>query len=611
MMALSTWTVLAGVLPVALAAAPKLTPEQIAAKKISEAENWRLVKYTAYIWACVIGALLFYRLTRRLLRHVRRIANLNVGTSSDSRQRYFSIPHDNWARLKRYFIVAPLWRKRHNREFKLSAAVNVGTLPSRLQMLALCSYLAINIAMSAVTIDWHKSGGAFYSQARNRTGVLATINMVPLFLLAGRNNPLISLLDISFDTMNLLHRWIGRIAVLEAVAHAAFWMAEDIAEADSASAGWAAIGASIAHSEFILLGTIGACAFVALMLHSPSIIRHAFYETFLHVHQMLVIVAVIGVWIHLRMLDDNPNLIKFCIGAVACWVVDRALRFYSLIRNNTGNGVTKAEVEALPGDAVRITLRVARSWKFRPGQHVYMYMPSVGLWTSHPFSLAWSQEADSLTGEKMLPSSKQDIFGTRTVNMSLIVRRRTGFTDRLYNKAELAPGGKFMTTAFVEGPYGNQSFQSYGTVMFFAAGVGITHSVPHVRDLVAAYANGTCATRKVVLVWIIQSPEHLEWIRPWMTQILGMEKRRDILKILLFVTRPRSTKEIHSPSSSVQMFPGKPDVGALIEKEQEKQVGAMAVSCCGTGGLSDDCRRAMRERCQKTEIDFHEEAFSW
>lgn len=42
-----------------------------------------------------------------------------------------------------------------------------------------------------------------------------------------------------------------------------------------------------------------------------------------------------------------------------------------------------------------------------------------------------------------------------------------------------------------------------------------------------------------------------------MTEILAMEKRRDILKILLFVTRPKSTKEIHSPSATVQMFPGR------------------------------------------------------
>lgn len=42
-----------------------------------------------------------------------------------------------------------------------------------------------------------------------------------------------------------------------------------------------------------------------------------------------------------------------------------------------------------------------------------------------------------------------------------------------------------------------------------------------------------------------------------MTKILAMEKRREVLKVLLFVTRPGSTKEIHSPSSTVQMFPGR------------------------------------------------------
>ena len=88
----------------------------------------------------------------------------------------------------------------------------------------------------------------------------------------------------------------------------------------------------------------------------------------------------------------------------------------------------------------------------------------------------------------------------RRTNMSLIIRRRTGFTDTLFKKAEMSPGGKFTTSAFVEGPYGEQSFASYGTVMLFAAGVGITHQVPHVRDLVAGYANGTHATRKVTLV---------------------------------------------------------------------------------------------------------------
>ncbi|EMD00448.1 hypothetical protein BAUCODRAFT_118214 [Baudoinia panamericana UAMH 10762] len=565
----------------------------VAQPTAADIENIRLARVLGCIWLAIVAVLFVNRWTNTLLKHLRRLANLNHSISSEGRQSYFSIPNERLAKLKRHL-------------FRLSAATNIGTLPTRLQTIVVVGYLALNFILCAVTINWHDKH-AFYVEGRNRTGVLAVLNMIPLILLAGRNNPLLWLLDITFDTYNLLHRWIGRIVVLEAVTHASFWMAGMIATSGSHK-GWAMIKAAMASSQLIMTGTIGACTLATILLLTPSIVRHAFYETFLHIHILLGIVAIAATWVHTKHLT---TLHVFVQVAITCWVIERVLRVYSLVRNNTGRGVTKAEVEALPGDAVRITLRMARPWKFRPGQHIFLYMPTVGLWTSHPFSLAWSNE-DEFHTEKGLPMNRFDIYTAgKPTSMSLIVRRRTGFTDAMYRKAEKSPQGRFNTTAFVEGPYGDQSFQSYGTVMLFAAGVGITHQVPHVRDLVGAYANGTCATRRVILVWIIQSPEHLEWIRPWMTQILGMSKRRDILKILLFVTRPRSTREIHSPSASVQMFPGKPDVGALIDKEQAQQVGAMAISVCGTGSLSDDVRKAMRDRCEMTEMDFFEEAFSW
>lgn len=592
-------------LPYAMAAAPVRTPAQIANDPIAAEANAKVMRYTAWTWVAIVSAMLIYRWGLVLLRHVRRLANLNHGTSGDSKQKYFSIPSEGYSKVKRDIITAPLWKKRHNREFKLSAAANMGTLPGRLQTLFLLGYLGMQIAFCVWTIEW-SNPELWYDDARNRTGVLSVMNMIPLFLLAGRNNPLIYLLGISFDTYNLIHRWLGRMVVMEGVIHTAFWMGGKTYEK-----GWdigsSIIAKSLSTSPFIQTGMIGTGAFILLMLLSPSVVRHAFYETFLGIHILLAITSVVGVWMHCEGMREQG----FVMAATVVWIVERSIRLITLLRRNVGNGGTKAEVEALPGDAVRVTLRVAKPWKFTPGQHVYMYMPTIGLLTSHPFSLAWSEEEDEWNTEKALPVTRQDAFGSRRTNMSLIIRRRTGFTDTLFKKAEMSPGGKFTTSAFVEGPYGEQSFASYGTVMLFAAGVGITHQVPHVRDLVAGYANGTHATRKVTLVWIIQSPEHLEWIRPWMTQILGMEKRRDILRILLFVTRPRSTKEIHSPSSSVQMFPGKPDCGALIQKEQEKQVGAMAISVCGTGGLADDVRKSVRDRCTDTEIDIFEEAFSW
>jgi ferredoxin-NADP reductase len=321
----------------------------------------------------------------------------------------------------------------------------------------------------------------------------------------------------------------------------------------------------------------------------------------------LVILIIITIWYHLKLA--NLSQITLLYGVIAIWVAERATRILKMMYRNIGG--TKALVEALPGNACRVTIDLARPWRFKPGQHAYLYMPSVGLWTSHPFSIAWSEEAENLNEEK-LAMNRQDVLALQKTSMSFVIRARTGFTNKLFKKAEACPNGRFFTRCLAEGPYGGMhTMHSYGTVMLFAGGVGITHQVPHVRDLVAGHANGTVAARKIVLVWIIQSPEHLEWIRPWMTSILAMEKRRDVLRIMLFVSRPRSTKEIHSPSATVQMFPGRPNIETLMDIEMENQIGAMGVSVCGSGGLSDDVRRAVRVRQHAGNIDFVEEAFSW
>lgn len=292
--------------------------------------------------------------------------------------------------------------------------------------------------------------------------------------------------------------------------------------------------------------------------------------------------------------------------------MQRGVRFGRLIYRNLGNGGTSATVETLPGEALRLNVRMARPWRFKPGQHLYLYMPSVSLWTSHPFTIAWADTEEIPTDEKGLVMTRQDVAGLQKPNMSLVIRRRTGATDSLYQKA-LANGNSPLTIrAMAEGPYGaEESLDSYGTVVLFAAGVGITHPIPYVRHLVEGYADGTVATRRLTLVWIIQSPEHLEWIRPWMTSILAMDRRRELLRIMLFITRPRNTKEIHSPSSTVQMFPGKPDISTLLDGEIENQVGAMGVTVCGTGSLSDDVRLACRKKQSPTSIDFIEECFTW
>ena len=266
-----------------------------------------------------------------------------------------------------------------------------------------------------------------------------------------------------------------------------------------------------------------------------------------------------GVYYHLALKDYA--WIKYVKITIMLWATERGIRLLRVLyRNFSLRKMTTATCEALPGDAVRVTIQVARPWKFAPGQHLYLYMPRLALWTSHPFTVSWSEGEQFVQfDEEKLSLHRQGIArATGEAKISLIIRRRTGFTDTLYKKAYSFPDRTFTTRALVEGPYGKaESLGSYGSVVLIAGGIGITHPVGYVRELVSAYAQGTAATRQVTLIWVVQSPEHLEWVRPWMTEILDMEKRREVLKVLLFVTRPNSTKEICSPSSTVQMFPGR------------------------------------------------------
>jgi hypothetical protein len=245
-------------------------------------------------------------------------------------------------------------------------------------------------------------------------------------------------------------------------------------------------------------------------------------------------------------------------------------------------------------------------------------MPSVGLWTAHPFSVAWSDEdteevpsnSPSLAGEKdvALPVTTQD-YTIRNRNIYFLIRRMKGFTNSLYVKAEKA-GGTLTTTALVEGPYNQQTLHSYGTVILVAAGIGITHLVPHVYDLVNGHNLGTVAARRVVLIWSVRTLEELDLIRDWMTIILAIPGRAEVLRVVLYVFQLDESK-ISFPSTTIQVFPGIAKFGPLIDDEVKNSIGSIGVSVCGIGVVADEVRFACRKWMDKVNIEFMEESFSW
>lgn len=579
------------------------------------AVNWEHARIFAWIWIGLIVLLISYHSIMVLIKYLRKISCLN-----NENQRYFNDPPVIFGLTKRYLLDAPLFRKRHHRELMLGSKIHLGSIPNRMQAIFVVCYVAALVVLTFIRIDYSAPERMWQTWLMRRSGTLAIMNLLPLFLLSGRNNPLIKLCGISFDTYNLLHRWVGRAVVFEALVHGITYFTKKVHHG-----GWHSLKIAF-KLPFTREGLAAFTALCLIILISPAPFRRAFYETFLHLHQALAVAFLAAVWLHTEEYTKHHDILK---AVVAIWVLERLIRLVRLVIHNFGHGGTRAEVSILPGDAVQIKMTLARPWSFAAGQHAYIYLPRIGWWTSHPFSVAWCDDDDDehssdgrsedIEKETSLPTatrqqsihSQQRSWATPQGNIYFIVRRKRGFTEKLWRKAATSPNGVFTTRAFAEGPYNEQKLHSYGTVLLFATGVGITHSVPHMKELVQGYGYGTVATRKVVLIWILQSPEHLEWIREWMTTILALPNRRDVLKILLYVSRPQDNREIYSPSSSVQVFPGKPNVQAVVDEEVSSAIGAIGVSCCGIGALADDVRAACRSWMGKVNIDFEEESFSW
>ncbi|CAK4031099.1 FRE ferric reductase-like transmembrane component [Lecanosticta acicola] len=608
--------------------------------------------------AFFLGLLLVTAIYRWLLMFDAQVRHmLTMGREAD--QRYWMHNHTAfWPKVKKHLLWAPLFRVRHNTEITWkNTSVSFGTLPSRFHALLLFSYVASNIAY-CLAIDWSKESYAVVAELRGRTGVLAALNIIPTMIFAMRNNPLLPVLRVSYDTFNLLHRWCARIVVLESILHTIMWAVNNVQ-----AGGLKQLRVSLATSVSYTWGMVGTCAFAIIFLVSVGPLRHSFYEIFLNAHRIGVLLGLIGVYVHLDRAG-LPQLpwIQLCF---AIWVAEWMWRAFRILYHNLcrRRGFTKVTIEWLPAEACRVTFELSRPWRWQPGCHVHAYIPALAWWSSHPFSVAWaetkskhpsmeieleklpSREATAIlnSGRPQRPAltTRDSHFSRKSVTVqamatvaetthqpepsnitlprdrdvnqiSLIVRARNGMTRKLHDKLERMERKTFVTWGAIEGPYGgHESLSSYGTVVLFAGGVGVTHQISYIYHLLLQHRAGTCSTRKILFIWSVPTTENLEWIRAWMDQILRMEGRKDVLRIQLYVTKPRHRGEVVSNSGSIKMFAGRVNPQTILEKELPERIGKMGVTVCGPGPLADSVRSACRVVVTDGSIDFIEEAFTY
>jgi hypothetical protein len=129
------------------------------------------------------------------------------------------------------------------------------------------------------------------AELRGRCGTLAVFNMILTVIFALRNNPFICILQTSYNTFNLYHRWAARIVFIEALAHVCAWIYNTYHVKYAGMTGWKSVFWVLGHSLSYRWGLSAFAAFTFLILHSLGPLRHAFYDTFLSLHRLGILVA--------------------------------------------------------------------------------------------------------------------------------------------------------------------------------------------------------------------------------------------------------------------------------------------------------------------------------
>jgi predicted ferric reductase len=235
-----------------------------------------------------------------------------------------------------------------------------------------------------------------------------------------------------------------------------------------------------------------------LILLSHPFLRRPSYEIFLRIHQSLALLFAYSVWRHLGLKSIWPKLWRFpqLYVYIFTWMflctfllqlVTITYRNWPVLSRYSLAHITHVN------DTVKISLKLSRPLKFEPGQYICLWIPTVSVGAflqSHPFTItSWS-------------TKKQD-------SLDLLIQPREGLTKRLleYSKKPQKVGQIYKSCpAFFTGPHGTSaSVEKYETVLMVATGFGIAAQLPYLKKLIYGYNTCTSQTRRVHLVWQLET----------------------------------------------------------------------------------------------------------
>lgn len=328
-----------------------------------------------------------------------------------------------------------------------------------------------------------------------RTGVLAFCQMPVVFLFSSRNNVLLWLSNWSHSTYMLLHRWVARLFLLQALLHsilAVVLYKNTGYYASSLKLGW------------WIWGIVATVAAVIIVLTSFLIIRQRAYELFLITHNVMAVILVVDCWYHIWIgYEGTFGYETWIYATIAVWFFDRAARVGRILKT----GIRRAKVTSVSDSIIRIDIPGIR-WTL-PGQYAYIYFPTVRPfrpWENHPFSgvptallsgvtnndpvtVSPSRKSHNLEEDLTIITGSESSSDTSLPSpvftnsgLTLFVRRNKGLTR--YLSTHNNDTNNLLT--LIEGPYPSHPTHPLLTrtdrLLLIGGGIGITSLFPYLSS---------------------------------------------------------------------------------------------------------------------------------
>lgn len=505
------------------------------------------------------------------------------------------------------FILAPLFSNNHARSRTNGNWIHY-FVPLRFEALVLLGWLLLCIFF-LIFQNHPRSSGTVAFTVGLRIGVLVIFSIPVLILFPGRNNFLQWLTGWPYYRFLLFHRWIGRIVFTMLIVHAIcltiatkrldlydFWF----------------------ETTWLRLGAVAITSISLVIITSFQYFRKCNYEGFVISHIILVVIFIIGCWLHVK-----PRGHKFLYpfySIIAIWSFDRLIRILRLICF----GIQKADIKLINDDTLKIVSNRPHWWVPHPGSHGFVYIVNQHFfWQSHPFTIV-----DSVTQPNTI---------------SFYIKVKNGMTHKLKSELRTKPECQGVYRIIVEGPYSQQlPLRKFENVVFLAGGNGVPGLYFEALKLIRNNQTKV-STKRVRFYWIIHNFESINWFYPELLLL-----KNTFIEPIIYITQPEmsveefntsfkqepnsylrfknfdtvtsslsskvSLSDIKQNLNFIKFCQGRPNIQHIVNEEVEIAQGAIAFAVCSCEIMVDDTRLAVRNALSKEtskRIDYFEELQGW